>query len=389
MSRMGKTDIAELKKQIAEDPRIVLNTLKTLCQSDKELFNEIIQLDYRQLDLDKKSRMELIGTEASLLVQNKINHALIELLDLIEAKENAIEKNNRLIIGANKYLWSIAFPFLISIILFGSILYAIINEKYALGAIFSTFSLILLCFFGRKVFINFSNRKAIVERAKKYYKHIHLFPKRIKILMEGDSWFNFPLKHDITDHLSEYFNVYSLAEAGDEIKGILRDGNFKKILELEKPEIVLFNAGGKELFEKYFHKLVKKRHDGNSFFTEYFHQVLNDLMHYYEEAIIEIVSENTKVIVNGYDYPIYKKGKMHNLLIKRGFPDPNVVKMKMIDEFNRSLSRIASNFENVYYLDLRNTVTSMEEWYDELHPNEDGFLRISSVYKRKINEIIS
>ena len=335
--------------------------------------------------LRDKSISGIIGEENKTITENNISTSILQLIDSIYPSNTT---NKKQIIGTDKYYWSIIIPILVCSFFVVTIITLVFYGLKPLALICLMAFIVCIYFFSKKVFLNFWNHKTIKQRAKKYYADVSLFPDRIRVLMEGDSWFNYPMKQDVTDHLSKYFNVYSLAESGDEIRGILRDGNFKKVVELENPQIVLFNAGGNELCEIYFHKIIKSKYDGDNFFTPYFLKVLDDLMHYYEEAIEELVNESINIIINGYDYVIHKQGPMYKLLKKRGFPNPDAVKMKLIDEYNLRLADLAAKYKNVYYLDLRNTVIHKDEWFDELHPNENGFLRVSRKYTSKINEII-
>lgn len=382
---MNKSEKNSLKDLLSHDALLVVEKLKNSIDRESIYFNNLIEIEIQINNLKRKSILGIIKEEEKVITENKISLSILHIIDLIYSKKD-VQKEK--VIITSKYYWSTITPICICSLFAGIIFILIINNFEFIALTFFLLFVVLIYFFGKKAAINFLNHRKVKKRAKKYYENLILFPDRIKILMEGDSWFNFPMKQDVSDHLAEYFNVYCLAEAGDDIRGILRDGNFKKVFEIEKPQIVLFNAGGNELCEMHFNKIIKSKYDGDDFFTPYLSIVLEDLMHYFRETIEELTVESTNIIINGYDYITYKNGAMYKVLKKRGFPDPDAVKIKLIDEYNLRLKELASDYENVFYLDLRNTLNRKEEWFDEMHPNESGFLRISRKYNSKIKEIV-
>ena len=103
-------------------------------------------------------------------------------------------------------------------------------------------------------------------------------------------------------------------------------------------------------------------------------------------------------IVHGYDYPVHldypNKGWLGRYMIEKGITEPSdrraVIKYIM-DEFNAQLANVTAKFPNTArYLDLRHTVYykegELDQWYDEIHPNIDGFQRIGLKFIKLIEE---
>jgi hypothetical protein len=63
-----------------------------------------------------------------------------------------------------------------------------------------------------------------------------------------------------------------------------------------------------------------------------------------------------------------------------------------MNEFNSQLSQVVQQFpDTVYYLDVRNTVLykedEIDQWYDEIHPNVDGFQSIGLKFIQLIESL--
>ena len=106
---------------------------------------------------------------------------------------------------------------------------------------------------------------------------------------------------------------------------------------------------------------------------------------------------NLKIIVHGYDYPVKlndaKKGWLGRYMIEKGIDRPGdrmaIIKLIM-DAFNSSLKTVAEKYSNVTYLDVRGMVrynpnNHVDQWYDEIHPNDEGFQQIAMKFMEKIS----
>ena len=100
-----------------------------------------------------------------------------------------------------------------------------------------------------------SNRKRLKKFNKKITKDFNnrtLFPNNKIVLVEGDSWFEYPLfLKDITDNLMKQDNlaVFSLASGGDWAANMIASAAYQdKYLQL-KPDVFIMSGGGNDLLE--------------------------------------------------------------------------------------------------------------------------------------------
>jgi hypothetical protein len=89
-----------------------------------------------------------------------------------------------------------------------------------------------------------------------------------------------------------------------------------------------------------------------------------------------------------------KKGWLGRYMIEKGISRPgdrqSIIRLIM-DEFNRRMKEVALEFDNVTYIDLRGPVRynpsdHEDQWYDEIHPNDEGFQQIAMKFMQKITE---
>lgn len=103
------------------------------------------------------------------------------------------------------------------------------------------------------------NKKSNKKRLKKFNKKVSkgfadrtLFPDNKIVLVEGDSWFEYPLfLKDITDNLMKQDNlaVYSLASGGDWAANMIASGTYQNEYRLLKPDVFIMSGGGNDLLE--------------------------------------------------------------------------------------------------------------------------------------------
>ena len=377
---MNQSDKKYLKDLLSRDPRLAVEKLKDYLTSMPKMLAKATEIEARQESL----MGEAISQGERENRQGELNDAILHLIEEVAIDE--VEPGAQ-IIGHPKYRWILFELIAVGLLSLGGILALVLNQLYIPALVFLGVLLGLIFIFGKSVMTYLKNQQTIRDRGKKYYTNLEAHPERIKVLIEGDSWFNDHRGNDVTDYLSQSYNVYSFAETGSKMRGILKDGDFRRLVVLEKPQVVLLSAGGKELFEGYFKEIIKTTASGDDFFTPYYTAFKRDIAELYEGALEDMAGKSENVIVSGYDHIVYKKGAVHHLLAKRGFTDPNAVKTKLIDDLNESIAAMAAQYPNVFYVDLRGTLTNPDEWQDELHPSAAGFSKISEKIKAKIEEV--
>jgi N-acetyl-anhydromuramyl-L-alanine amidase AmpD/lysophospholipase L1-like esterase len=261
--------------------------------------------------------------------------------------------------------------------------------------------------------LNIANSIARHKRNKLYKETIRKFPDRIRIVSEGDSWFQHPLVLDVIDHLSRTYAVYCAAAAGDTLRNIqsgdkTRGEYYLNAIDEAQPTFFLISGGGNDILGSQFRTYLKEKFDEaieegkepKRFLTEEIFKEMEALADIYRSLFqsLQVSHPNLQIIVHGYDYPIKlndaKKGWLGRYMIEKGIKrsgDRQAIIHAIMDEFNRRLKEVAVEFDNVSYLDLRGLVRfkpeeAVDQWYDEIHPNDEGFQQIAMKYIQKISE---
>jgi N-acetyl-anhydromuramyl-L-alanine amidase AmpD/lysophospholipase L1-like esterase len=253
------------------------------------------------------------------------------------------------------------------------------------------------------------------HRLNNHYREvIRRFPDRLRIVSEGDSWFQHPLVLDTIDHLSRTYAIYCVAAAGDTLRNYLSNKKqngeyFLDAIDEQSPTVFLISGGGNDILGSQFRSYLTDNPDNsqpegdnpkrflkNSLFSE-----LDALMDIYRSlfGLLKARRPNLQVIVHGYDYPIKlndaDKGWLGRYMIEKGINregDRKAIIRLIMDSFNDNLKTVASEFGTVSYLDVRNTVRfdigdGVDQWYDEIHPNNEGFQQVAMKFIQKINEV--
>jgi hypothetical protein len=331
----------------------------------------------------------------------------------------------------------------------------------------------------------------------KYFnkKHNKVFKKNIikknatrngkyLILIEGDSWFNFPLplKSDLTKIIRRKKNmlVYTSAFGGDWLSKMIKDQSYFTELKRLRPDFFIISGGGNDIVGETISKIVDlpekntyvfktgmkkedksklkidknnwKNNFNNSLETYFLNdntfddEILEGTKYLNRDFFITLAAqeiqyriilkqikndsalEETKVITQGYDYPIPSNKKkcilinfwqgVVNRFIGTGkwlyFP----LKIKGIDEavtqrkvmkammyyYNATFIKLANEkdtkgdyvFKKLTHIDNRNVIkklnkgdaTSRRYWFDELHPKRKPYDKIAEVYEKIITGII-
>ncbi len=244
---------------------------------------------------------------------------------------------------------------------------------------------------------------------RQYRQNLVRYPDRIRIVAEGDSWFQYPfMLRDIIDYLSGVYSVFSVAAAGATLEDYLKNSEFLETIAQVKPQFFLLSGGGNDLLGEAFATLIRDAPDGSKtgpdrYLTDAFQTTLTAVLDRYKRILrlVHLGYPEVRVLVHGYDYVIPSGAEklpgssswMGEVLNKRGITattEREGISRHIIDGFNEQLRTVAAQYPNVTYLDLRGTVRRTDRladyWYDEIHPNDKGFLSLSSKFVAEINK---
>ncbi len=246
------------------------------------------------------------------------------------------------------------------------------------------------------------NRKRQKERQNNFFSNVKdgLDKNKIRIVTEGDSWFNYPTKlPEVIDYLFEDYSIYSLGYAGDWLSNIYEEQEYITAIRLYKPDIFIISGGGNDLVgSRRLKNILRKYKLGNKapdlIIKWKYDKIIEDFRVIYETIFNQLTSEHPtmKIICHGYDYP-YLEGEEKNWLGKpmrrKGIKDltlRNDIAKILIDGFNEMLFSLSSEYSQVNFIDIRGKVPR-DNWKDELHPNAKGFEIVANIFKEKITEI--
>jgi len=225
---------------------------------------------------------------------------------------------------------------------------------------------------------------------------------KVKIISEGDSWFQYPyILNDVIDHLMqvEDFAILSFGEAGDLMRDMVAKSEFVSSLSSEQPDFFLISGGGNDLvagggITNYIKKpetsFDPKYLINRIEFSKFKMRLASDYTNLF--SIILQTKPDIQIICHGYSYPVPNGGKwfgqpLNELGIKDEQLQAELIRL-LFDEINQLLQQTAESFPtSVHFLDLRNVVPE-RGWYDELHPTNPFFGDIASVFQDKIESLL-
>jgi hypothetical protein len=248
--------------------------------------------------------------------------------------------------------------------------------------------------------------------------------KKYELLADGDSWFDYPLGQDVLDYLNNYFQhpVTKLARAGstlnelvygpgdlllsDPSQGTTRLTEVVKKLREQKFDAYLFSGGGNDIagpeFFSFVNHAASRLANPNA---EVLHGVVSATFQKAYEDMIDVLQMVAKqqgiklpIFVHGYDYP-WPDGRgavalgisgpwFDPTFRKKGYPFDNndsqqlqnrrTILNRFIDAFNAMLDTIVKKYAGVVHkVPTLGTLPNIDQWANELHPTNPGFLAIA------------
>lgn len=250
-----------------------------------------------------------------------------------------------------------------------------------------------------------------------------LFPERVSIVSEGDSWFAYPKKWlfagkpaNLVAHLSsstkKKANFYDMASNGAEAVDMISGKQKHQLVDIlrwhtyaydRKPvDLVLFSGGGNDIVgQNDFERFLKPYKDTYTTGEQCVNlarlkRKVKQIGLAYQELldIRDHYSPNTIVMTHTYDYPYpsLTGGQFLGGLIKtkawmKRFMDApeaaipeslqaDVIKVFM-DTLGDELLSVAARRKGFIVVDTRGTLAGKKEWLNEIHPTSEGFKKIA------------
>lgn len=252
--------------------------------------------------------------------------------------------------------------------------------------------------------INGANSIARWRRNKLYKRRIKKWTG-VKIVAEGDSWFQYPiLLKDVIDQLNDLDNfqyaIYGLSEAGDVLDNMIKEDELTEAIEKHNPHVFLISGGGNDMVgDNRMAKMVHPFRQGlkaEDYPNQKFVEFIDQISGLYRRLFQRLVSRfpHLKIVCHGYDKAIPDQGDwLGKPLASRGITNARTqagIVATMIDRFNDSLSLVASHFPGrVYYVDCRDEIGAKSHWHDELHPKNEGYFKVAELFDKTIKKALS
>ncbi|MDP5220457.1 trypsin-like peptidase domain-containing protein [Ruegeria sp. 2205SS24-7] len=238
------------------------------------------------------------------------------------------------------------------------------------------------------------------RRQRKYRRKIAGGWTGLKIVSEGDSWFQYPfLLKDTIDHLFDDYAIFSLGAAGDLVSAMLAQDEMHDAIRAENPHVFLLSGGGNDLLgdgrlATAVHPFDPAR-EAEDYPNQNFAARLNEVLGIMRQIFGSLTAEfpSLKILCHGYDYAIPDRGKwLGRPMAQLGIEDSGLqaaIVRVMIDRFNAGLVDLSDEFPGrVHRVNCTNAVGA-DEWHDELHPDRDGFGKVADRYRDLINHLFS
>lgn len=227
----------------------------------------------------------------------------------------------------------------------------------------------------------------------------------IKVLAEGDSWFNLPdvlYPKDALDILNRTHNVVSVAKWGDTVENMLAQKQYVQKLRSGNFRHFLFSGGGNDVLGS-IGTYVKTRKPGDTdpanapgYVKTSFATKVRGIISGYDTLandVRRVAGTKTVLYIHGYGNAIPKKNGRYlgRRLEALGFdptavgPLSKAIVAHMVGQFNTALKNFAASRSGIVYIDMRPRMTANDWHTDEIHPKASGATKIAAAFAAAIN----
>ncbi|HYF15697.1 MAG TPA: hypothetical protein VD971_11570 [Phycisphaerales bacterium] len=245
---------------------------------------------------------------------------------------------------------------------------------------------------------------------------------RLRLLAEGDSWFDYPARGgvalpgvidegvipELQSMLSGKARILNLAHYGDEIRGMMSCGQQERLREalvdrsLGTFDAILISGGGNDIAGDQF-SLWLNKFEGQSWqqamHNTRFENVLDIVRIGFEElvALRNELAPQAWIFANAYDLPrvsgrgVCGQGPwLKPSLEFRGWKNPddqfNIVS-DMLRRFRDAVASFASTGNRFVVVETQGTLDPDTEWANEIHPTKAGFRKVAGRFRDALAQV--
>jgi N-acetyl-anhydromuramyl-L-alanine amidase AmpD len=242
------------------------------------------------------------------------------------------------------------------------------------------------------------------------YRKLKKDPRRLRIVAEGDSWFQYPiLLKDTLDQLYKLYAIRNFSEAGDTLANYLKEKKYLNAIEEENAGIFLVSGGGNDVIGEEFQHFLRETPDPadrtpRKYLNEKFFAQLDQLEALYTEMFDELTDRypELQILVHCYDYVIpvdtthpdskKKSSWSGKYMIEKNIApqaEREALVVFILDEFAARMESLAKPDRfggKVTFIDTRKLV-KRDIWFDEIHPKNEGFELVADKFVKEIERI--
>lgn len=252
--------------------------------------------------------------------------------------------------------------------------------------------------------LNAANGISRWRRNRRYRKRIKNWTG-VKVVAEGDSWFQYPfILKDTIDQLADLDNfryaIFGLSEAGDLLSNIIAEDELTQAIERENPDVFLISGGGNDMVgDDRMASLVHEFKTGRKavdYPNQKFNEFLDELSGLYRGLFTRLLQRfpHLKIVCHGYDNAIPANGPwLGKPLASKNITTATLqrdIVAEMIRRFNEQLMSLAGEFSGaVHHVDCRGVIGTKAKWHDELHPKDEGYFSVAQLFDQTIKQALA
>lgn len=252
--------------------------------------------------------------------------------------------------------------------------------------------------------LNWANRISRAARWLAYRRKTARGFDGLRIVDEGDSWFQYPLLLDDTiDQLGrdEDKAIFSLSGAGDLLGDMADRREYVEALEQTAAPVLLLSGGGNDLlgggrFASVLLPYAADKGPEELLNLPLLEVELRKAIQAYRRILTEVGRRFPAVRVFGHAYDLpypQSDGRwIGKPLSERGIPHDTgrLIVELVLNRFAADLADLQVQFGNFRFVDLRGKVDrGRQSWFDELHPKNPGYGRVAEAFREAIAEAVS
>lgn len=251
--------------------------------------------------------------------------------------------------------------------------------------------------------IDLANAADGARRRHKYAQRRRQHPELPVVVCEGDSWIAHPFVRDIGDHLFDDarsgFVVRNCGAAGDRLAAMAAAREHEAVLAETDAAALVLSGGGNDLLVQFreFLRTWVPGDEPSRLVTEVLERRLGELMVTMKQVLRRVRDRDRTlpIVVHGYDYlrvaapergqflsPWFDAKHIHDA------GERQATLGYVVDRFNHHLRDATLEVEGVAYVDVRGRVGA-DEWYDEIHPNDEGFGRVAETIGEVVRDAMA